>query len=196
MQQLDLFDNAPARPREAAGKPLPHKLLLMLKPPAEKALRLARMGQRLRTRHALRGHPMPAPRLHITLQLVGVVEGPPPARVLEAAQAALAPVQQQPIPIAFDHAQSFAGSHAFVLHGGDDAPIRQLSQQLGAALRRRHLPAHAGGTPHMTLLYGGDHDVPDEEVPAIPWTADEVLLVLSPQGLGQHWVLARRALGA
>ena len=81
----------------------------------------------------------------------------------------------------------------------DSIDLRELGQRLGLSLRRHGLRPEHSRTPHMTLVYDGSYDVRDREVEALPWTASELLLVLSPQGLGRHeqlgsWPLGREAL--
>lgn len=191
MSQRHLFiDESPppgAPVYDRNGRLVPLKLFLGLKPPEAVAQQIEGRGRDWRRGLRLQGYAMPAPRLHITLQVLGVYPGVLPAGVLEAVQAAMTRLDYPAFEVDLDHAQSFAGSHAFVLHGGEhEAAIRELGVRLGMALRSHGLHPQHSRKPHMTLVYDGSHDVPDREVEAIHWTASEVLLVLSPQGLGRH----------
>lgn len=182
------------------GQLVPLKLFLGLKPPEPVAQQIERRGRGWRHDLHLQGYPMPALRLHITLQVLGVYPGALPPGVVEAVQAAMQHLDYPAFDVDLDHAQSFAGSHAFVLHGGEhEAAIHELGVRLGMSLRSHGLHPRHSRKPHMTLVYGGSYDVLDREVEAVRWTASEVLLLLSPQGLGRHeqlgsWPLRREAL--
>lgn len=202
MSQRHHFDDLPAGGPvyDRNGQLVPLKLFLGLKPPETVAQQIEGRGRAWRRDLHLQGYPTPALRLHITLQLLGVYPGALPPGVVEAVRAAMQRLDYPAFDVDLDHAQSFAGSHAFVLHGGEhEATIHELGVRLGMALRNHGLHPQHSRKPHMTLVYGGSHDVPDREVEAVRWTASEVLLLLSPQGLSRHellgsWPLRRQAL--
>jgi 2'-5' RNA ligase len=77
--------------------------------------------------------------------------------------------------------------------GGTDG-VAQLQAVLVAALIAAQLApaqaAHAGYTPHLTLLYD-DLPLAPRPTDAIIWKAEELLLVRSLLGQSRHELLAR-----
>ncbi len=189
MTQQDLFPRsteAGAPLIDRYGRPMLQKLFLGLKPPEDVAQDIERRGRGWRQALQLQGVPMPALRLHITLQVVGVYPGALPPGVIDAVEAAMRRLDYPDFDIGFDHVQSFRGNHALVLHGGDERALRELGMQIGLILQRHGLHPEHSRTPHMTLVYDGSYDVADREIEPVHWMASEVVLVRSPQGLGRH----------
>lgn len=94
---------------------------------------------------------------------------------------------------------SFDGSQRrpFVPVGDERITVgaHMLLQELGSALRqvgfRLRIKAF---TPHMTLFYSG-HDLGDDSVAEISWTAREFAIIHSVHGQSRHEVVASGGLG-
>jgi 2'-5' RNA ligase len=173
------------------------RLFLALFPPPEIALEIAGLAGRLRADHGLRGRPLEAARFHITLNHLGDYAGLPPDVIRQAGAAARKTAAgAAPFQVAFNRAESFAGkprSRPLVLRGNDGlADLLAFQQTLGTALKLANLGQWAKGpyTPHVTLLYD-DQLLPPTQVPAIGWTATEMVLVHSLLGETRHVHLER-----
>ena len=178
---------------EAAAPPTDRLFFAILPDPAA-AASIASLAQRLRGEHGLKGKPLPAERLHVTLHFLGDHPGLPRDLVARAGEAA-ATVDMPPFEIRFDRAGSFSRPRhlPFVLRGSDGvAGLAAFHQMLGATLRKAGLPLGppASFTPHVTLLYD-DRRVAEQPVEPIVWTAREFVLVDSLIGQGVHRPLAR-----
>jgi 2'-5' RNA ligase len=173
------------------------KLFFALFPPPAATSRIAELGQQLVRVNRLKGAMMAPDRLHCSLHRIDIA-----ARdetwAIERARAAAARVRALPFDIAFDRTASFGSDKRhFVLFGSNGVePLRSFRAALGSAMYYAELrdgPASAF-TPHVTLLYGGDHTVEEYPVTPIRWRVDAFTLVLSVHGEGhQHletWRLA------
>jgi RNA 2',3'-cyclic 3'-phosphodiesterase len=177
------------------------RLFFAIFPDAAAAERIARLAERLRSEHRLKGNPLGTERFHITLYHLGDYVGLPQGVVAEAIKAA-ATLSMPQFEVAFDRALSFhgrSGNRPFVLRGRDGlVTLEAFHHVLGAALCRAGLAA--GGakpqyTPHATLLYDASL-VLERPVETVTWTVREFVLVHSLLGRTVHVPLARWPLSA
>jgi rhamnosyltransferase subunit B len=193
--QSSLFDDSPAAAfaldhvAPGRGKLQGYKLFTALVPPLETAERLADVGKALARQLGLRGRPLEAERLHITMHDIAYFapNEPVPRNLVDAAIAAGNSVVHPAFPICFDSVMSFPESDAFVLRcdSAGDVAIARLRQLLSAAFKHVSLPKRAIPTPHMTLLYDRRH-LPQSEIDPLRWTAGRFVLILSHRGLHHH----------
>lgn len=171
------------------------RLFLAVYPDAATAARIAALAATLRERHSLRGTPLAAERLHVTLHHLGDYAGVPQDVVRMAADAA-ARVGGAPFEVSFDRVASFAARRSrrpFVLLGdAGTAPVIALQRGLGEALGACGLARWVAPqfTPHVTLLYD-EAMVPAEAIEPVRWRVDEFVLVHSLLGRSRHIPLAR-----
>ena len=151
--------------------------------------------RQFRSDHGLRGTPLAASCLHVSLHSLGAHNGLPP-RLIDAVSAAVSTVSMPPFEIGFDRAMSFTNKRAkrpFVLRaGGDTAALNTFHRVLGGAMTNAGLGRWVSRhfTPHMTLLY--DMQLVDEHaIETLSWTVTEFVLVHSFVGQGRHVHLAR-----
>ncbi|HEY1836378.1 MAG TPA: 2'-5' RNA ligase family protein [Rhizomicrobium sp.] len=174
------------------------RLFFCLYPDAQTAAQIAALAHRIKQAHGLSGEPLRAGRLHVSQHHLGDYAGIPDA-ILANAFVAGGSVAMRPFTVTFDRVESFTRgtrSRPLVLRSSDEnGGLTALHQNLGAAMKRTGLGhwAHAGFTPHMTLLYD---DTLVEEMPVAPisWTVREVTLVHSLLGRKTHIRLASWAL--
>lgn len=182
-----------ALPGFASAEPT-DRLFFAVQPDAATAARIAALAATLRDRHGLRGKPLAAERLHVTLHHLGDYAGLP-NDVVRAASAAAADVAGAAFEARFERAQSFAarGSRKpFVLLGEEGvASLIALQRSLGEALRTHGLARWVAPqfTPHVTLLYD-DTAVAAQAIEAIGWRVDQIVLVHSLLGQSRHIPLA------
>ncbi|MBO9662566.1 2'-5' RNA ligase family protein [Dokdonella sp.] len=185
--QPSLAGFAPAAPTD--------RLFLAVYPDAAAAERIAALAQTLRERHGLRGRPLAAERLHVTLHHLGDYVDVP-GDVVRMAGAAAERVEASPFEVGFDRAESFAarsGKKPFVLLGEHGiAHLAELQRALGEALRASGLARWVAPrfTPHVTLLYD-DAAIAAQPVEPVRWRVEEFVLVHSLLGRSQHTPLAR-----
>jgi len=157
------------------------------------------LARRLRKDLNLRGMPLAAERLHITLHHIGDYAGLPP-RVIAAIRDAAATVRMDPFEVEFDRVASFSGrpgNRPLVLRGGDGlAELMKFQRGLSVAITRARVgrPVASQFTPHVTLLYD-DIQVEELAVEPIRWIVREFILVHSLLGQTRHVPLARWSLG-
>jgi 2'-5' RNA ligase len=173
---------------------LTESIFFALYPDASAATRITELAARLRIDHKLKGRPIPADRLHVTLHYLGAFPGIP-ADVLKQAHIAASQIASLPIELTLDRIESFSSRRAkrpLVLSGDITAPLDALEQTLGAALATAGIAVkrHPRFTPHVTLLYD-EHRIARQPVEPIAWTARELVLVRSLLGRSQYEVLAR-----
>lgn len=165
-------------------------------PDAATAARICALAVELRGRHALRGKPLAAERLHVTLHHLGDYAGLPNDVVRTAGEAA-GQVALAPFEVTLDRATSFAahrGHCPFVLLGDDEGvkPLLELQRTLGEFLKGGGLARRVASrfTPHLTLLYD-DRIAATQAVEPVRWRVDEFVLVHSLLGRSRHVPLAR-----
>lgn len=166
--------------------------------PDPEALRcIVGLAEAVRAQHHLRGNPLRADRMHVTLHHLGDYAGVPDS-LLADAHAAAAGLATAPFEVAFDCVASFPGrgpKRPCVLRGegeGVNAPLRAFQSVLGERLRAAGMGRFVERrfTPHVTLLYD-QRSVSMQAVPAVEWTVREFALVHSLIGRSEHRVLAR-----
>lgn len=167
-----------------------YQLFLALFPDEGDAARIAQAITTVRSLHGLVGAPLLPDRLHISLHGIGPARDAIPRAEVEAVITAANRVVCPPLPIVFDHVQSFSGSNAFVLRcdPGSDAAVEGLRQRLALELKRLRLRHTASATPHMTMLYD-PRIVAEQPIEPIRWTATRFALILSHQGVTHYqWI--------
>jgi 2'-5' RNA ligase len=172
------------------------RLFVAAIPDADTASRINRFAWRQRQWHGLKGRPMDAHLLHVTLWLVGDDVRAPPPRLVEELVRRLASIEMPPFRVSFDRLMSFRNG-ALVLCGGDGvAGLEMLHEHLKAAMvvdGTRRTPAF---TPHMTLLRDRRHVLADEVEPTVDWTVSELVLVHSLLGRTTQRHVARLPLAS
>ncbi|MGF6789960.1 2'-5' RNA ligase family protein [Paraburkholderia sp. 35.1] len=181
-----------------APSPPTDGLFFAVYPDANTAAGIAKFAQQLcveaRARSGVRGKPLAANRLHVTLRHLGNFAGGLPADVVEAAKRAAAAVSMAPFTVEFDAVASFAkrprlgpavlvGEHG--VHG-----LQALHDALEAGLRDGGIEPDARFTPHMTLAYGMQW-IERHTAAAACWNVREFALMHSLLGRTRHIVLAR-----
>ena len=171
------------------------RLFFAMHPGPRAAQRIVALAELLRTKHDLRGKPLPADRVHITLHHLGDHCGLPES-LIEAARAAAARIAMPPFDLTLDCVASFSGrgKRPCVLRNesaGANQALHALQSDLGQRLREAGLVRYIERrfTPHVTLLYDERGIIP-EAVPPITWTVRSFALVHSLLGRGEHRVLA------
>jgi len=176
------------------ARPPSDRLFFAVHPDPQTARRIVALAEALRTKHGLRGKPVIAERLHVTLHHLGDHGGLPESLIAAAGDAA-ARITTPPFEAGFDRVASFARgarSRPCVLRSGTagaNPELLALQAGLAAHLRDaglgRYVERHF--TPHVTLLYA-DSEVA-EAVPPIGWTVRGFALVHSLLGRGRHRIL-------
>lgn len=183
-----------------AARPASDRLFFAVHPDAYAARHIIELARSLRARHGLRGNPLPAERVHVTLHHLGDHAGLPESLIAAASEAAVR-IAVPPFEAGFDCVASFPG-HArkrpCVLRSGKDDSnpgLFALQAELGERLRAAGLGRYIERrfTPHVTLLYDESRLAP-EAVPPIVWRVREFALVHSLIGKGEHRVLGRWSL--
>lgn len=175
--------------------PSTDRLFFAVFPEPAAADRIAALAQALRQQHGLRGKPLPAARLHVTLHHLGDYAGLPADLIAKAKEVA-ARVTMPVFEVAFGSASSFGGGRRqrpLVLRGEEDlTPLLSLQRALGEAMTAAGLGRHVTRkfVPHATLLYD-DRVLAPRPVMRIAWTAREFTLVHSLIGRGEYRVLGR-----
>ncbi|GAA4326021.1 2'-5' RNA ligase family protein [Pigmentiphaga soli] len=178
------------------------RLFYAVFPAPDAAARIAAFAAQLCASQGLRGRPLAASRLHVTLHHLGDYLGLP-QDLVDHARAAGDAVAMRPFDAEFDAVGSFAGRrgrHPIVLLGGDGvAGLDMLQRRLCAALApagpARDAAAAAPYTPHVTLLYG-DRTIAERPIDAVRWRVGEFVLVRSLLGRSRYERLATWPLAA
>ena len=179
--------------------PLPTDgLFFAIYPDANTAAGIAKFAQQFcedtRVRSGVRGKPIAANRLHVTLRHLGNFAGGLPADLVEGARRAAASISMAPFTVEFDALASFAkkprlgpavlvGEHG--VHG-----LQALHDALEAGLQDAGTEPDARFTPHVTLAYGLPWVERRAAEPAC-WNVREFALMHSLLGRSKHLVLAR-----
>ncbi|MGI8841889.1 MAG: 2'-5' RNA ligase family protein [Caulobacteraceae bacterium] len=171
------------------------RLLFVILPDADAAAQIAGLAREKRGEHRLRGRPLAAERLHITLHHLGDYDGLPRDRVAAARRAAET-VFMPTFDIVLDRTASFSHgerNRPFVLLGSDGvAALMAFQHALGGSMTRAGLGRWVKSqfTPHVTMLYD-DQNVEEQTVEPVSWTAREFFLVHSQLGQTRHIVLGQ-----
>jgi 2'-5' RNA ligase len=170
------------------------RLFYALRPDAAAATRIHALTLQLCGAHGLKARPPAIERLHLTLCFLGDHAGMS-AQQFAAADAAGRMLRPGCFEIVFDHVECFG--HQGVV------PLVLIPQEGSPPLRELHddLTARVAPTglfdldarpfrPHVTLLYA-EKRIPAQRVTPVSWEVEEVLLIRSHIGRGQHEVLGR-----
>ena len=187
MPEQPSFLGFDAKPRD--------RLLFVIFPNADAAAQIAGLAREKRGEHRLRGRPLAAERLHVTLHHLGDYDGLPRDRVAAAREAAELVVMPT-FDIVLDRTASFSHgerNRPFVLLGSDGvAALTAFQRALGASMTKVGLGRWAKPrfTPHVTMLYD-DRSVEEQAIAAVGWTVREFVLVHSELGQTRHVLLGR-----
>lgn len=170
-----------------------------LRPDGSAAAVAVELARECRKRHGLRGMPVDADRLHVSLCPAMSRRGPRKGDVAVAMHAA-AQVQAEAFDISFDRLCAFGHGErrAVVLRcAAGKEPITRLRESLSRELVKAGLRwARGSFVPHLTVLWGREA-VPETrlDVP-VCWRAGEFVLVHSLVGRSRHFDLGKWPLGA
>ena len=124
-----------------ARPPATDRLFFAVLPDAETAVRIAENAARWRADHGLKGKPLKAEHLHVTLCHVGDYDDAPTAEFMGALADRAATLVMPSFRAEFDHVMSFKNG-AFVLTGDDSTiGLEILQQRLSDALDPTPRPA-------------------------------------------------------
>ena len=203
LDQMNLFgldDNLPVTSRPVS-KPArwprkPRKLFFAIRPDADAAVEIDRIGAALDQRLRIGGDPLMPDRLHITLHVIGEFDETPRA-VIDAAIQAGDAVVANTFDVVFDRAMTFVGAKAYVLGGGEGVEsVKAFWLKLGIELANIFSSFKKSSfTPHMTLSYKG-RAVAEHPIEPIRWIASEFVLIDSHVGETHHEVVGRWPLRA
>ena len=198
--QFDLFGTP-----ESLSPVVPtDRLFFAILPDSATAARIGEFTQQLSSEHGLRGRPLLADRLHITLHHLGDYAGLPDGLIDRACHAA-AQISAAPFDVTFERVVSFgrkSRNRPIVLLGnqtesGGLANLMAFQKVLYAQMCRAGLQGdkqiarqNANFTPHTTLLYDMNV-VPEQAIEPISWRTTELVLVHSLLGKTKHIHLAR-----
>lgn len=173
------------------------RLFFAALPDAGTAGQIARFAGHWGKERGLRGRPLAASRLHVSLLGLGDHLGVSRALVAAASQAASA-VGVAPFMVEFDRVSSWTGKapdrRPLVLTGSAGTTgMCTLHRALAGALGAWGFPplAASGFTPHLTLLYGAQQ-VAEEAVAPMGWMVREFVLVHSRIDQGLPYALLGR----
>jgi 2'-5' RNA ligase len=135
----------------------------------------------------------------MSLCRVGRFTGRVPARVISDAGEIAAGVAEsaRPFRVQFNHVVRFNRHHAngpLVLCGDDGVVgIERFQVLLHHALRRLGLARRSNSSfnPHLTIVYGSDRAIEEQDVEPVTWTATDFVLIDSLTGLTRHDTLGR-----
>jgi 2'-5' RNA ligase len=182
--------------RECAASP-EHRVFFALQPDAQAGQRIERLAADLRQRHGLKGQPVPASRLYLSLNFVGTFRGPPTRAVMEKAKGLADKVAQHAFAVTLNQVEGW-NSETLVLLGDEGVIGVELLHSaihkalvIGAMAPRREPQI----SPHLSLLPDGAQ-VRRTFVEPIGWMAREFVLLDSVFGEGRHEVLGRWPLAA
>ena len=156
---------------------------------------ISRLAQHQSRAHGLKGEPILADRLHVSLHNIGGYAGRPRGIVAAGCEAGGA-VEMSSFDVAFDRVMSFGGrlgNHPLVLRGGDGiVGLLALHRHLGLALQKVGLWrwVKLQYEPHVTLLYD-DRCLAEQPVDPVRWTVREFVLVHSLHGQGRYVIVGR-----
>jgi 2'-5' RNA ligase len=165
----------------------------LLPPPAE-AARISYLARQFRDAAGLRGKPVAADRLHLSLHCLGELPDLP-EQLLSAACEAGDAVRVPQFEVAFDCAGSFGGrdKRPFVLWSTDEIDVLALFHRaLAKAMAQAGLSKRIASqfTPHMTLLY--DRRIAAQRsIEPVRFRVHEFVLVDSLIRQGRHVPIAR-----
>jgi RNA 2',3'-cyclic 3'-phosphodiesterase len=188
---FDFYSDFPRRPVR------PERLFFGLFPDAETSARVSRFRQWFLYENDLKGNPLKAARLHVSLHLIGDYKRLRTKFIYAAALTAKT-VAMPPFEVTFRAIKSFEEGppigdrrrgRPLVLLGEGDA-LFDLHSALGGAMAKNGLRAEACFTPHMTLSYD-PKAIAEQPIEPIRMTVNEFVLVHSEVWLTKYNVLDR-----
>ncbi len=200
--QFSIFDDPP---RSALAGPMDvidfhgparrHNVFFAAMPDEDDAARLAEEGAAVAQRLGIKGEPLAATRLHVTLHAVGDGWHEPTDDDIGRWRRAAERTLLAPFEAAFDQVSTFGdGGNPLVFKSSDSAGAagfvhwhRQLGMALADVGERIHRPRI---TPHMTLSYRGRR-LADTAIPSVRWRVRTLMLIDSHHGEHHHEVLGR-----
>jgi 2'-5' RNA ligase len=168
-------------------------------PDTHTAAAISKFAQERCAGSRVRGKPLAASRLHVTLLHLGNFAGGLPPDKVDAAMRAAASIHMAPFTVEFDAVVSFASKPRpgpLVLTGGERvAGLHALHDALGHALQHAGFGERAGSiatpyVPHVTLAYGMPWAA-ECPVESACWNVREFALIHSLLGRTRHVALAR-----
>lgn len=176
-----------------------HVVYFAIQPPAEAAARIRGLFDGLRADDRITARPVPAERLHVSLNAVGAFLRPP-GPVIDKARDAAATVRAKPFTVTFNRLGTWpAGDNPCVVLSGDEGVIgvNLLYSTIHRALVRAGMAPRreAGIAPHLTFVYD-KAPVPETLIEPVSWTVDEFVLIYAVHGEGRFDVVGRWPLTA
>jgi 2'-5' RNA ligase len=163
-----------------------YRLFFAIRPSQERARRIRQFTDDIRTRHGLRGRPIGAERLHITLTLVDAGPEPPPQTRISQAIEAARRVSGRPFLVALNRLATFNNGPLVLLGDEGLAGVESLQADLWWSLGKSLVDDRL----HMSLIWSPD-SVAEQLVEPITFTVHEFVLIRSRYGESRHEVLAR-----
>ena len=178
------------------------RLFLAVMPKVPAAQHIHSFAHDLRRARSLRGTPLPADQLHISLVSLGTHIALP-INFLAALNAAFSRLTQPAFRVRFDHIQTFrnksrvSGAYPIVLLGNGEGVVglEALYQSLLDIFSDMGLTGWPSGiTPHVTLLYDREK-IPGQIIEPIEWDVREFVLLCRhinqnrPYTLIKKWLL-------
>ena len=171
---------------------LPVRLFFAVRPDAGASATIAKLGERLRQAHRLKGRAIARDRLHSTL--LPVSGSLPLEEAVARAKQAAGRILHRHFRLRLEWSQGFdCGQvrYPLVLGGGDGlSPLTALRQELAATMRQAGFAVPQSFTPHVTLLWA-DRCVEENPIAPVEWQVTDFVLTLSLEGLSRHIHLGR-----
>jgi 2'-5' RNA ligase len=192
---FEFYEDLPARPKR------PERLFFGVFPDTETSIRVGRFGEQFIRERCLKGRPLRAERLHVSLHHVGDYKRLQ-TKFLYAAKQAGTAVSMRRFEVTFRFIESFEGPpptdarpyrRPLVLLGESDA-LLELHRVLGAAMERSGLRAAEDFTPHMTMFYGAK-PIARQAIEPFRFVVREFALIHSELWRTRYNVIGRWPLG-
>lgn len=170
-------------------KPPNQRLFVGLFPDSHSAGLIHGLASEMRHRHNLGGKERPLDHLHITLRWINDYVEIPERAVEEVSRACeTVTTRVAPFGVKLDRVVGWGngiGKHPLVLtgHGDNNDALLEFQHALWKELIKCGQPGKGGRdfNPHVTLLYA-QRRIPEEPVPPITWTVNEIVLIHSIVG--------------
>ena len=184
----DLFSQA-----AASGGHITHNLFLGLLPGERARNRMTQEVEQLRVAHDLQGRWIKPTRYHMTLHYLGTFSELPEDLVSRACQGA-GEVRMPEFDLVLDRAGHFAQGVGWLGSALTDARLKQLWEELRAALTRVHvrIQGHAAFKPHVTVLRDALRGLPAAPIEPIVWPIRDFALIDSQLGARNEHVVVQR----
>lgn len=171
-----------------------HVLYFALQPPPQVQAQALALAGAARAKHRLAAKPLPASRLHVSLNYVGDFRRPP-GPVIDKALEAVENVAARRFLVEFNRLGTWrAGNPAPVVLWGDEGVIgvSALYSAIHKALAKAGMVPRreAEIAPHMSLIYD-KAQVPETFVEPLGWRVEEFVLIHAIHAEGLHDVAGR-----